>query len=164
MYKHLLLASDGMKESLVALREGALIAQNFGATAHLLIIDPETAATRIAEGYSMSRIPAQGQKLLDLGLGRLSQLGVTATGELIRGEPIPLIVNRVHLLKIDLIVLGHRRRSFLNRWWSGSSGGYIVDDVPCSLLVARATITDEEFETYLNGNPAHVNASSEHPR
>lgn len=149
MYKRLLLASDGAQASLVALREGALIAQSFGATAHLLIIDPETATTRAAEGYYASQHPLKGQELLDLGLYRLGQLGVEATGECLRGEPLSLIVNRVQRLDIDLIVLGHKRQSFLDRWWSGPGGGYIADYVSCSVLVARDTITDEEFERHL---------------
>ena len=150
MYKRLLLASDGSKESLVALREGALIAQSFRAAAHLLIIDSETPALRVAEGYCVSRMPVQGENLLKVGLMRMAQLGVDATGELLRGEPAQLISSRVKQLNIDLIVLGHKRRSFLDRWWSGPSGGYIVDDVSCSVLVARDTISDEEFERHLN--------------
>lgn len=154
MYKRLLLASDGTRSSLVALREGALIARSFGATAHLLIIDPETATRRVAEGYYVGQAPIMGQDLLDLGLSRLRQIGVEASGELLRGEPLQLIVDRVHQLDIDLIVLGHRRQSFLDRWWSGPSGGYIVDNVPCSVLVARDTITDDEFERLIKEDPA----------
>lgn len=152
MYKRLLLASDGTRESSVALREGALIAQSFCASAHLLVIDPETTMGLMAEGYDGLPQQPQGQALFDLGLERLKQLGVPSTGELLRGEPTPLIIERVHRLKIDLVVLGHRRQSFLNRWWSGGNGGYIVDGIACSVLVARATITDEEFERRLVGH------------
>ena len=149
MYKRLLLACDGTRESLVALREGALIAQSFRATAHLLIIDPDTSDVRVAEGLGMQRLPLRGQGLLDLGLTRLERLGVKAAGEVLRGDPAHLITDRVRRLDIDLIVLGHRRQSFLDRWWSGASGVYIVDGVSCSVLIARDTITDEEFEQHL---------------
>ena len=91
MYKRLLLSCDQTRESLVALREGALIAQIFEAKAHLLIIDRETPGVRVAEGMSMHRLPARGQELLDFGLDRLRQLGVSATGEVSRGEPARLI-------------------------------------------------------------------------
>jgi hypothetical protein len=80
---------------LVALREGALIAQCFGAEAHLLIIDPDLAIVSMAEGYSGLLLEARGQELLDLGLSRLKQLGVIATGELLRGDAKQLIVDRV---------------------------------------------------------------------
>lgn len=149
MYRHVLLASDGTTETLVALREGALIAQAFGAKAHLLVIDRETVSMRIAEGYSMHRFATREHELLDIGLGRLRALGVPATGEVARGEPGQLITRSVRARKIDLIVLGHRRQSFLDRWWSGSAGAYIVDGVPCSVLIARETITDREFEQHM---------------
>ena len=116
MCKRLLLTSDGTKESLITLREGALIAQTFGAEAHLLIIDPEVATLRIAERYSFARVPICGKDLLDLGLQRLRQLGVEAQGELLHGEPTQLITDRFRRLKIDLVVLGHRQQSFSNRW------------------------------------------------
>lgn len=106
----------------------------------------------MAEGYDGLQLPAQGKALFDLGLARLKQLGVSATGELLRGDATPLIVDCVRRLKVDLVVLGHRRQSFLNRWWSGGSGGYLVDGISCSLLVARATISDEEFERRLAGH------------
>ena len=156
MYKNLLLASDGSRETLVALREGAIIAQMFGAKAHLLIIDHETPSVRIAEGYTMHRIPTQGRELLDLGLARLKLLGVPATGELLRGEPGPLITRCVRAKRIDLIVLGHRRQSFLDRWWSGHNGAYIVDGVPCSVLIARDTITDAEFDQHVTRGAAQA--------
>src|SRR5690242_11570438 len=88
LYKRILLACDGTQASLVALREGVLIAKGFDAAAHLLIIDPETPAARIAEGYYPLSPPAKGQELLDLGLSRLRQVGVKATGELLRGDPL----------------------------------------------------------------------------
>ena len=158
MYKRLLLACDQSRESLVALREGALIAQMFRAKAHLLIIDRETPETRMAEGVMVCRLSSPGAELLDLGLRRLDRLGVSATGDLARGEAARLIADRVRTLRVDLIVLGHRRQSFIHRWWSGSRGGYIIDEVPCSILIARDTISDREFERHMReeGRPSRA--------
>lgn len=162
LYKRLLLASDGTRASLVALREGALIARSFGSAAHLMIIDPETPTTRIAEGYFPIQSPVKGQELVDLGLSRLHQLGIEATGQCVRGEPLKLIVDCVERLDIDLIVLGHQRQSLLGRWWTGPRGGYIVDNVSCSVLVARDTISDEDFERYLKTFSATSSRESAH--
>jgi nucleotide-binding universal stress UspA family protein len=151
MYKQILLASDGALESLVALREGALIARALGARAHLLIIDRDDVGRLIAEATCAQPGWEAGRKLLDLGLDRLKRLGVAATGEVMRGDPAQLITQSVRRTGADLIVVGHRRQTFLERWWTGPSGAYIVDGVPCSVLIARDTITDEEFEAYLDG-------------
>lgn len=150
MYKRLILASDCTRESLVALREGALIARSFEASSHLLIIDPHTAAARTAESVSLYPCTGRGDDLMALGLDRLRRLGVPASGEVVRGDPARIIVECVRRLAADLVVLGHRRQSFLDRWWSGPAGLYIADGVSCSVLVARDTITDAEFEAMLD--------------
>jgi hypothetical protein len=44
----------------------------------------------------------------------------------------------------DLIV-GHRKKSLLERWWSGGSHAYLVDQIDCSLLLARNVISEQQF-------------------
>jgi hypothetical protein len=44
------------------------------------------------------------------------------------------------------VVVGHRKRNLLERWWSGDAGGYISDHIGCSLLIARNAVSDEDFE------------------
>jgi len=51
------------------------------------------------------------------------------------------------------VVVGHRRQTLLERWWSGASGAYLVDNVGCSVLVARNVISDEEIEGVLHAEP-----------
>ncbi len=153
MYKRILLASDGSRETLVALREGALIARSFEAKAHLLIIDRADAGWITADGVSMLPLPSNGPELLQLGLARLSRLGVEATGEICKGEPAELICRTAKRMRADLVIIGHRRQTFVERWWSGSSGSYILDNVHCSVMIARESISDEEFEGYLSDPP-----------
>ena len=47
------------------------------------------------------------------------------------------------------MVVGHRKKSLIERWWSGQTGAYLVDTLQCSLLIARRLISDEEFEAAL---------------
>ena len=44
-----------------------------------------------------------------------------------------------------VFVVGHRKKSLFERWWSGETGAYLVDHIGCSLLIARTAISDEEF-------------------
>jgi nucleotide-binding universal stress UspA family protein len=150
MYKRILLASDETRESLVALREGALIARALAAEAFLLIIERATPGHRMADGvYPVARDSRAALELLGLGLTRLRRLGVPCRGEVVFGEPAVEIAAYAQTFQADLIVVGHRRRSLMERWWSGESGAYLVDTVACSVLVARDTISDEEFEAEL---------------
>ncbi|WP_231733427.1 hypothetical protein [Phenylobacterium sp. CCH12-B4] len=50
VYARILLASDGTREGLAALREGALAARAFGAEVYLLIIEREPFAIKVADG------------------------------------------------------------------------------------------------------------------
>ena len=151
MYKRILLASDGARESLVALREGALIAQQLRAEAFLLIVEADNPGVQMASGvHPVTRDNTPLKELLDLGLARLARLGVTAEGAVRSGEPAAVIGEAARAFAADLIVVGHRRKTLIERWWSGETGGYIVDRVPCSVLIARDLISDAEFEGYLS--------------
>jgi nucleotide-binding universal stress UspA family protein len=159
MYQRIVLASDGARESLVALREGALIARAFGAKAHLLIIVRDDTGRRLADGHYAVSPSEDAPRLLEVGLDRLRRLGVPVTGEIAYGDPTQLIADCVRRFEADLVVLGHRRQSLLERWWSGPSGAYVADGVPCSLLIARDMITDAEFEAHLA--PPNAGASDQ---
>jgi nucleotide-binding universal stress UspA family protein len=149
MFKRVILASDGSQESLVALREGALIARAFRAKVFLLIIEREGAGVRLADGVYPVPRGDDAPHLLQRGLDRLARIGVGAAGEVVVGEPATVIGACARNFAADLVVVGHRRQSLLDRWWSGSSGAYLVDNVTCSVLIARNIVSDEEFEAVM---------------
>jgi nucleotide-binding universal stress UspA family protein len=150
MYKRILLASDGARESLVALREGALIARALGATVFLLIVEADSPGVQMANGvHPVTRDNAHLRELLTLGLNRLERLGVKSEGDVRSGDPGDLIAEAARAFRADLVVVGHRRKTMLERWWSGASGAYLVDRVSCSVLAARDVISDAEFEAHL---------------
>jgi nucleotide-binding universal stress UspA family protein len=151
MYERILLATDGSRESLVALREGALLAQAYDAAVFLLVIDRETPGMRVSDAVSPLPRSEEPARLLGLGLARLSALGVRASGEVAYGEPALTIGAYAKTFGADLVVVGHRRQGLLDRWWSGASGAYLVEMVKCSVLVARNVISDEEFDAQIAG-------------
>lgn len=154
MYKRILLATDGAPESLHALREGALLAKAYRAAVFLLVIDRFTAAARVADGVYPVPITSPAPELLERGLARLGRLGVAAKGSVAEGDAAMLIGKAARDFRADLVVVGHRRQNLLERWWSGSSGAYVTDQVDCSVLIARDIISDEEFESYLEPDSA----------
>lgn len=152
MYQKIVLAFDGSHEARLALREGALLAIRYQATVWLLCVLPDNTALTLAEGIqpgAAEHLFAASNEMVQEGLGKLSELGLSATGHVARGEPATTIATFARDVGADLVVLGHRRRSFLERWWSGPSGAYIVDNTDCSLLVARRPIRDAKFAAEL---------------
>lgn len=149
MFRRILLAYDGSLEGAVALREGALLAKRCDASVWVLSVVPESAAVNVAEGVHGGIIAHQMttyEELLQRGVARLQQLGLEPTGRLAMGAPAREIGKFAKEIRADLVVVGHRRKSMLDRWWSGGSGSYISDFLHCSLLIARNVISDEAFE------------------
>ena len=148
MYEKIILAFDGSHEARTALREGALLARRYGSRVWLLCVLSDSSAITMVEGVhpgAADQLTAASAALVEEGLAKLKAFGLEATGHVVRGDPAPIISAFARKVSADLVVVGHRKRSFLERWWSGSSGAYIVDDVDCSLLVARRPISDAEF-------------------
>ena len=153
MYQSVLLTTDGTREGLGALREGALLARAYQARVFLLIVDYIGPGIRLADGvYPTPR--EEPRALLDFGLQRLTALGVKAQGRVVSGEPVTEIAAYAHRIEADLVVLGHRRQSLLERWWAGPSGSYVADKVKCSVLVARNVVGDAEFEGQVSSREA----------
>ena len=149
MYKRVLLAYDGTIEGRAALREGALIAKRHGSRVFLLSVIPESTSARMAEGLYPGSTALEGQTyraILDDGVERLRNLGFEPTAHQVAGEPAPQIGAYARQIKADLVVVGHRRQSLLARWWSGSTGSLLVDNIDCSILISRNVISDTDFQ------------------
>ena len=84
--------------------------------------------------------------ILNEGVARLRKLGFDPVAKLVRGQPAEEIGNFARQIEADLIVVGHRRQSAFDRWWSGPKGAYLMDYTDCSLLVARNAVSDEAIE------------------
>jgi nucleotide-binding universal stress UspA family protein len=149
MYKKVLLAYDGSLEGAVALREGAILAKRCGAEVFLLSVVPHLAGLQVAEGVHGGVVAHEldrYREVLARGVDRLTKLGFKPVSKLAVGDPARVIGEFAKEVKADLVVVGHRKRSLLERWWSGDAGGYISDHIGCSLLIARNAVTDAAFE------------------
>jgi nucleotide-binding universal stress UspA family protein len=149
MYERILLAYDGSVEGRTALREGALWARKCGAKVFLLAVLADYEMLLMAEaavaGISV-RVEDDFTDVLNEGVARLRKLGFDPVAKLVRGQPAEEIGKFAREIKADLIVVGHRRQSAFDRWWSGPRGAYLMDYTDCSLLVARNAVSDEAIE------------------
>jgi nucleotide-binding universal stress UspA family protein len=83
--------------------------------------------------------------LFDEAIARLREKGMNPQGRIVEGEPAPTIAAYAKEVGADLVVVGHRKQSLLERWWSGGAGAYLVDHLNCSLLIGRQQVSDEAF-------------------
>ncbi len=157
MYKRILLAYDGSREGLVALREGALLARSCGAKVFLLSVVQPAAGVPIGEGVYTDPIGERvegHQALLATGVSVAKQLGLDVESKIAMGEPAPQIGSFANEIGADLVVLGHRRQNALARWWSGGTGAYVSDHVKCSVLIASNAISDADFQAEIDKTKA----------
>lgn len=140
MYKNILLAFDGTAEGRNALKEGADLAEKCGAVTQVLAVVRPPTNIAFPEGiYPVEGITAEQNQARDLvkeGVELLRQRGLEAHGHLGFGEPADQIRRMVQEVRPDLVVVGHRRRGPLERWWQGSLGQSLLDRIDCSLLIA----------------------------
>jgi nucleotide-binding universal stress UspA family protein len=152
MYRRILLAYDGSVEGRTALREGAFFARQCGAEVFLLSVLAETGSALLADaahGGASVQIEEAFMEVLNEGVARLKQLGFEPVAKLVRGQPAQEIGNFARQVGADLVVVGHRRQSAFDRWWSGPKGAYLMDYTDCSLLVARNFVSDEAMQSAL---------------
>lgn len=149
MYKSILLAYDGSREGAMALREGALLAKTCGAKVVLLSVIPRgTATTEFAAGAGGTLVDhIDGFKdQLKQAVAWMTERGFQPIPKLVMGDPAQSIGAVAHEISADLVVVGHGRRNFLTRWWTGSTKAYLSDHVGCSILIACNATSDDAFE------------------
>ncbi len=152
MYARILLAYDGSREGAVALREGAVLARRVGAKVFVISVPPQFRGIAMSEAASagaMHEYLDHCRSVLDLAVTRLRGFGMEPVARLVTGDPVREIGAFAAEVEADLVVVGHRRRNLIERWWSGSGGSYLSDSLGCSLLIARNVLDDQVFEAQM---------------
>ena len=139
MYERILLAYDGSREGREALRQGAVIARQSEAETFLLAcmrLPDEVKIDAVLPPELTQKAIDESQKILDEGVEILSGHDINAKGFLRHGDPSQVICQFAIEKHVDLIVLGHKPKSTLARWWRASVGSNILEQAPCSILIA----------------------------
>lgn len=141
LYSNIVLAYDGSLDGRRALREGAEVAVKFKARTHLLAVIKQSAGTAIGQGFDPRALPVNEeddfQEILTEGVEILKSYGLDASGHLAHGDPPDEIVKLVNQTNADLVVVGHRERSALARWWRTPVSMSLLDKLNCSVLIGR---------------------------
>jgi len=138
MYQNILLCYDGSAEGRRALRQGAEVAMCMKSHAYLLAISRNLLSTSVPEGVTPELVHAEqaaANQLLSEGVQWLRDHGLNADGQLVYGKPMVHIPEVAKRINADLIVIGHRYRKPLARWWSEDEEATLLNLVNCSILV-----------------------------
>ena len=143
MYSKILLAYDGSVEGRLALREGAKLARLCNADVFLLAVVNLSTGFVMAEGAAPGATEHQRdayQNVLEEGVRRLKAMGFAPTARLEFGDPANQIAAVAQEIAASLVVVGHRHQSTFARWWRGSVGASLLEQIGCSLLIAQMDI------------------------
>lgn len=144
MYKRILLAYDGSAPGQQALLDCHEIAQWSHSELTLIAVMPLTLTALGPEG-GVHDEALQGseknryQTILDMGVRKLADAGLTARGEVVTGDAVNEIARCARRIEADLIVVGHKHLDgWAARWWRGSVSKSLIEHATCSVLVVIA--------------------------
>jgi len=141
MYQRILLAYDGSAPGQQALLDCHEIAQWSGSELTLIAVMPLPLNNLGLEGSVYDETLQDSERrrfqaILDAGLRKLSDAGLTASGEVVTGDAVSEITYCARQIKADLIVVGHKHlEGWAARWWRGSVSKALIEQSPCSVLV-----------------------------
>lgn len=141
MYKRILLAYDGSVPGQRALLDCHEIAQWSHSELTLIAVMPLALTAIGPEGGVYDESLQESEKnryqaILDAGVCRLADAGLSARGEVVIGDAVNEIADCAHRIEADLIVVGHKHLDgWAARWWRGSVSKALIEHAPCSVLV-----------------------------
>ena len=143
MYHRILLAYNGSPEGRAVLHQGTQMAQLCQAEVCLLAVvgipTGLTMAETVVTPEMTDALEAPARRTLEEGAKDIVALGLAVQTRIEFGEPVERIGAVAREYGADLIVVGHRHRGTLARWWGGSVGKSLLGQIPCDLLVALDT-------------------------
>lgn len=152
MYDHILVPTDGSEHAARATDHGALVADAFDATLHLLsVVDVGAAAGPFSaggvdDGYVEQLTDASWEELD--GIEATVDRDVAVETAVVTGRPATGILDYVDEAGIDLVCMGTHGRRGLRRFLTGSVTERVVRLSPVPVLTVRATTASEPGEGY----------------
>ena len=122
------------------MRQAAGLALACNAELHLLGIVVTTGAMAIAQSAGPTDVIGMEhqrlRKALDTAASELAQSNINTLTAIREGDAVTQILTYVHQIKADLVVMGHSEKGVLARWLQGSTSSRLLENLPCSLLIA----------------------------
>lgn len=141
-YGKILVAHDGSKNSERALARAAAIARDSGASLIVITVVNYTVpawapmAPPIPESV-IEDLKNSGKNTLDRAIEAVRPIVPNVTGMLEDGNPADRILSVAEHDRVDLIVLGRRGISGIERFLLGGVSSRVVDQSKCDVMVVR---------------------------
>jgi len=138
MIRKLLIAYDGSEQAKKAFDTGIEIAAKFGAEVFVISVarPPEPADDVETEAILENANQYYEKHFADLREDAAAA-GITPRFEILVGHPADQIVHYANENDVDMIVMGHRGKSFVERWLLGSISKRVLSYAHCTVTIVR---------------------------
>lgn len=138
MIKRILVAFDGSEPAKKAYAFALDLAKQYGADLHVLAVArPPEFGDDVETEAVIENSKKHYQKVLAPLKVQAPSVGVRVKFEMVVGHPAEQIVRHAEQLKADVIVIGHRGHTFVERWRLGSISHRVLDYAGCPVVVVR---------------------------
>jgi nucleotide-binding universal stress UspA family protein len=129
MYHHIVVGTDGSTTASRAVDQAIELAAVSGATLHLVYAWDVSPA--------MARVEDDGSGMLAATAAVATEVGVTVETHIVRSDPADALVSVASEVGADLLVVGNRGMSGIQRLLLGSVANRISHHSPCTLLIVH---------------------------
>jgi nucleotide-binding universal stress UspA family protein len=147
--RRILVPLDGTAEHEPALPTALRMARAFGADLRALLVIPTRSTVPGEQAQSARALPGTMKAVLDLAeqgsrgyleetLARCREAGVAVSGEILRGDPVPTVVEQASAWGADLVVLASHGRRGLDALFSGSVAPRLTGLLDRPLILVKA--------------------------
>lgn len=139
--RSIVIGTDGSPSAAAAVRRGAEVARGSGARVHLVTAYPDIPSYRetIRSSAKAEAIDLQevAEAVLARAVGELEAEGVEVETHAREGDPADVIIRVAEEVGAELIVVGSRGLTGLERFLLGSVSSKLSQHAPTSLMVVR---------------------------
>ncbi|MBF0482588.1 MAG: universal stress protein [Desulfovibrionaceae bacterium] len=139
MLKTILVAVDSSAQHAAILDQATELAIAFGSSVHVVsvadTVSKGTVPMVYPSGAFIESLNREAQAVLKAACHRLSEHGVPCRTHALAGPVAQRVVELAVELDADLIVIGHRHLSWMQRLLENSVGRNLLDQSPCNVLV-----------------------------
>lgn len=139
MYKRILLAADGSKNSIRAAEEAAKIASLItGSVVEVLFVaDLSKVKEEVLHSQNHEDLVMKRHEKLTPIAELFSSKNISYQMKIITGDPGPAIVEYANQEKVDLVIIGNRGLNKFQEFVMGSVSHKVVKRVQCPVLVVK---------------------------
>ena len=143
MYDRVLVPTDGSQGSAHAAMRAINLAEQYGATVHVLHVVSDDLRSLVGEQAASGELTERGSRAIETVETMAGAHGVEVVTELREGDPADAILAYAAEAGADIIVAGTHGRSGIERRLIGSVAERLVRHAECPVLTVRLPDSDE---------------------